>query len=278
MQLRSRIICTAITAVLLLGAVTSAATPELILQSTTSTQNSGILEYLLSRFTARAGISVRAVIVGTGQAIKNARRGDGDVLLVHAREAEEQFVAAGYGVRRYNVMYNDFVIVGPQADPALVATADNVIEALRRIFAGEQVFISRGDDSGTHQKELALWSLALLDPSIASSGWYREIGAGMGAALNIAAGIDAYTLTDRATWIAFGNKADLRILHDGDRRLLNQYGVTLVNPAKHPHVNAAAGQKLIDWLLSKEGQNAIAAYTHRDQQLFFPNADTNRTP
>ena len=260
---------------MLLSQTATAADSFIVLQSTTSTQNSGILEHLLSQFTARSGITVRAVIVGTGQAIKNSRLGDGDLLLVHSREAEEQFVADGYGVRRYNVMYNDFIIIGPLDDPAQVAGAGNVIEAFRRIFASQNVFISRGDDSGTHRKEQALWAKAMLDPSSASGAWYREIGAGMGTALNIASDLSAYTLSDRATWLTFGNKRGLGIVHAGDQRLFNQYGVILVNPAKHPHVNALASQKLIDWLLSKEGQDAIAAYKYQGQQLFFPNADTN---
>ena len=272
----SRTIGTLLAVTMLLGqTVTVAANPFIILQSTTSTQNSGILDYLLSQFTDRSGITVRAVIVGTGQAIKNSRLGDGDVLLVHSREDEEQFVADGYGVRRYNVMYNDFLIIGPLDDPARVASTDNAIDAFRRIFASKSIFISRGDDSGTHKKELALWVEAKLNPISASGDWYREIGAGMGTALNIANGLSAYSLADRASWVTFGNKEVLGIVHAGDQRLFNQYGVILTNPAKHPHVNALAGQKLIDWLLSKEGQGAIASYQYQGQQLFFPNAYTN---
>ena len=259
--------------VILAGSTAALVADPVILQSTTSTRDSGILDYLLSRFTARSGIPIRAVAVGTGQALNNARKGDGDVLLVHARAAEEQFVAAGYGVRRYNLMYNDFIIVGPSLDPAAAGDADNVLKVLHKIASSTALFISRGDESGTHQKELALWAEAGLEPNIASGTWYRETGSGMGATLNVASGINAYTMVDRATWLTFGNKSDLQIVHQGDRRLFNQYGITLINPSKHPHVNAESGQALIDWLLSADGQNAIAAYKYHGQQLFFPNAD-----
>jgi tungstate transport system substrate-binding protein len=246
--------------------------PEIVLQSTTSTANSGLYDALLPQFTAATGIRVHVVAVGTGQAIRNARNGDGDVLLVHAREAEEQFVAEGYGVERRDVMYNDFVIVGPVDDPAGVAGAPLAADALRVIAATRSPFASRGDDSGTHKKELALWRAAEIDPAAASGDWYRETGSGMGATLNIAVGMNAYALTDRATWISFGNKGQHRILSEGDAALFNQYGVILVNPARHPGVQAAAGQSFVDWITGDAGQSAIAAYRLEDQQLFFPNA------
>ena len=214
----------------------------IIVQSTTSTQNSGLYDVLLPQFTAQSGIEVRVVAVGTGQAIKNARNCDGDVLLVHARAAEEAFVAAGYGVVRSDVMYNDFVIVGPPADTAGLAGSHDVLAALAAIKGAGAPFASRGDDSGTNKKELALWKAAGIDPSADSGGWYRETGSGMGATLNVALGMGAYTMTDRATWIAFGNKGDFAIMVEGDAALFNQYGVILVNPERCPNVKAAAGQ------------------------------------
>ena len=244
----------------------------IIVQSTTSTQNSGLYDHLLPQFREKTGIEVRVVAVGTGQAIKNAQNCDGDVLLVHAKAAEEAFVAEGYGVSRSDVMYNDFVIVGPAADDAAIAGGRDVTGALAKIEAAKAPFASRGDDSGTHKKELALWRAAGIDPLDASGTWYRETGSGMGATLNIAVGMGAYAMTDRATWIAFGNKADHKILVEGDDTLFNQYGVILVNPKRCPTVKQAAGQKFIDWLLSPEGQKAIAAYKLGGKQLFFPNA------
>ena len=254
-----------------------AATPAtaaefIVVQSTTSTRNSGLLDHLLPRFTADTGIEVRVVAVGTGQAIRNARNGDADVLLVHAKSAEEAFVGDGFGVERFDLMYNDFVIVGPAADPAGVAGMNDAVSALGTIARARAAFASRGDDSGTHRKELELWREAGLDPSAASGDWYRETGSGMGATLNTAVGMAAYTLTDRATWIAFGNKGDATIHVEGDARLFNQYGVILVNPEKHPHVKARAGQVFIDWMLGPEGRSAIAAFEIGGQQLFFPNA------
>ena len=246
--------------------------PEIVLQSTTSTANSGLYDVLLPQFTDATGIRVHVVAVGTGQAIRNARNGDGDVLLVHAREAEEQFVAEGYGVERHDVMYNDFVIVGPVGDPAGVGGIPLAADALRAVAASGSPFASRGDDSGTHKKELALWRSAEIDPAAASGDWYRETGSGMGATLNIAVGMNAYALTDRATWISFGNKRQHRILSEGDPALFNQYGVILVNPERHPGVRAAAGQSFVDWITGDAGQAAIAAYRLDDQQLFFPNA------
>jgi tungstate transport system substrate-binding protein len=240
--------------------------------STTSTQDSGLFDYLLPIFTAKTGIEVRVVAKGTGEAIKLARAGDADVLFVHHKPSEEKFVAEGYGVKRYQLMYNDFLLVGPKADPAGIAGTKDVVEGLTRIAAAKAPFVSRGDDSGTNKAELALWKLAAIDPTQASGGWYRAVGAGMGPTLNTAAGMEAYTLTDRATWLAFRNKGDLVAVVEGDQRLFNQYGVTLVNPAKFPHVKAEDGQAFIDWLVSPEGQKAIAGFKINGQQLFFPNA------
>ena len=245
---------------------------SIIVQSTTSTQNSGLFDFILPKFTHDTGIVVNVVAVGTGQALKNGRNGDGDVLLVHAKAAEEKFVAEGYGVKRFDVMYNDFVIVGPKADPAKLAGGNDILVALKRIAATKSIFLSRGDDSGTNKKELALWKLAGIDVSGKSGTWYRETGSGMGATLNVAAGMGAYTLSDRATWISFKNKSDMVVLSEGDKLLFNQYGVMLVNPNKHAHVKAAEGQAFIDWLTGPKGQVAIAAYKLKDKQLFFPNA------
>ncbi len=245
---------------------------SLILQSTTSTQNSGLYDFILPRYEAETGIRVHVVAVGTGQAIKNAANGDGDVLLVHSKPAEEEFVEQGYGVERFDVMYNDFVLIGPVDDPANVATAGNITEALGRISAQGQLFASRGDDSGTHKKEISLWQLAGIDPIPYSGQWYRETGSGMGATLNLAAGMNAYTLSDRATWIRFANKSGLALLFEGDEDLVNQYGVIMVNPDRHPNINREGAQSFIQWILSEAGQDAIAAYTVNGKQLFFPNA------
>ena len=244
----------------------------IVVQSTTSTQNSGLLDAILPEFTDKTGIEVRVVAVGTGQAIKNAMNGDGDVLLVHARAAEEKFVADGWGVTRQDVMYNDFVLVGPSDDPAGVRGGQDIVAAFKAVAEAQAPFASRGDDSGTHKAELRHWSEAGVDVAAASGAWYREAGSGMGATLNLAAGMGAYVLTDRATWIAFGNKQGLEILVEGDPALFNQYGVILVNPEKHPGVKAEAGQAFIDWLTGPEGQAAIAGFTVDGQQLFFPNA------
>ena len=253
-----------------------AAQAEFILvQSTTSTENSGLFDHILPMFTEDTGIEVRVVAVGTGQAIKNAERGDGDVLLVHARAAEEKFVAEGFGVERHDVMYNDFVIVGPKSDPADIAGLGDAVAAMQRIAAASAPFVSRGDDSGTHKAELALWEKAAIDPGEASGTWYREAGTGMGPTLNIAAGMDAYALTDRATWAAFGNKGNLVIHVQGDERLLNPYGVILVNPEKHPNVKAELGQTFIDWLTGPRGQKAIASFKVGGEQLFFPSAEAD---
>lgn len=246
----------------------------IVVQSTTSTQNSGLLDYLLPMFKAKTGIEVRVVAVGTGQALKNARNGDGDVLLAHAKPSEEGFVADGFGVKRSDLMYNDFVIVGPRSDPARVRGMRDVTDALTKLASARAAFVSRGDNSGTHEKEQHLWKDAGIDPVQASGEWYRETGSGMGATLNTAAGMGAYTMSDRATWIAFENKGDLEVLVEGDKRLFNQYGVILVSPDKHPHVKMQAGQAFIDWLLGDQGQAAIASYRLHDQQLFFPNAES----
>ncbi|PKQ13226.1 MAG: sulfate transporter [Alphaproteobacteria bacterium HGW-Alphaproteobacteria-1] len=258
---------------LALGAGTAKAQEFILVQSTTSTQNSGLFDHILPLFQAETGIEVRVVAVGTGQAIKNAENGDGDVLFVHAKAAEEKFVAEGHGVSRADVMYNDFVIVGPANDPAGVAGMNDVTAALAKLAGAEAPFASRGDDSGTHKAELRLWKAAGIDVQAASGGWYRETGSGMGATLNTGTGMGAYILTDRATWIAFGNKGDYQIAVEGDERLFNQYGIILVNPERHPHVKAEAGQAFIDWVLSGDGQAAIAGYLVDGQQLFFPNAE-----
>lgn len=244
----------------------------IIVQSTTSTQNSGLFDYLLPIFTEKTGIDVRVVAVGTGQAIQNAANGDGDVLFVHSKPSEEEFVADGLGVSRADVMYNDFVIVGPASDPAGIAGSEDVVASLKKIAEAKARFASRGDDSGTHKAELRLWKAAGLDAGAASGDWYRETGSGMGATLNVGIGMDAYVMTDRATWISFGNKGHFKVLVEGDPILFNQYGVILVNPDVHAHVKAEMGQAFIDWLLSDEGQGAIADYKVGGQQLFFPNA------
>jgi tungstate transport system substrate-binding protein len=251
----------------------AAAQESIIVQSTTSTQNSGLYDHILPMFEEKTGIDVRVVAVGTGQALENGRRGDADVLLVHAKPAEEKFVAEGYGVTRHDVMYNDFVILGPASDPAGVKGMDDAPAALARIAEEQAIFASRGDDSGTHKKELSLWDAAGVDPSEASGTWYRETGSGMGATLNTGIGMDAYVMTDRATWISFGNKADHEILVEGDEALFNQYGIIMVNPEKHPNVKVEAAQSFIDWILSEEGQNAIASFKVEGEQLFTPNAD-----
>ncbi len=250
----------------------TAADDVIIVQSTTSTQNSGLLDAILPQFQDATGIEVRVVAVGTGQALRNARNGDGDVLLVHAKPAEEAFVAEGFGLPRRDVMYNDFVIVGPATDPAGLANEADVVAALARIAATEAPFASRGDDSGTHKAELRLWGDTGTDVAAASGTWYRETGSGMGATLNAGVAMGAYVLTDRATWISFGNKGEHRILLEGDPRLFNQYGVIVVNPERHPNVQAAAAQTFADWLTGPDGQAAIAAFKVDGTQLFYPNA------
>lgn len=261
----------ALTAALAAGSA-AAQGRSILVQSTTSTQNSGLYDYLLPMFQRESGITANVVAVGTGQAIKNAANCDGDVLLVHARPAEEKFVADGGGVERFDLMYNDFVIVGPKSDPAGISGMTDATAALAKIAEAQALFASRGDDSGTDKKEKALWAETGQDPAAASGQWYRETGSGMGATLNTAVGMGAYALTDRATWISFANKGDYAIAVEGDKDLFNQYGVILVNPQKCPNVKAEDGQAFIDWLLSPTGQKAIAGYKLNGQQLFFPNA------
>ena len=244
----------------------------IIIQSTTSTQNSGLLSAILPKFEAISGIKARVVAVGTGQALRNAKNGDGDVLLVHARAAEEAFVSDGWGVQRFDVMYNDFVIVGPSEDPAEILDMQNATKALSLIALEEALFVSRGDDSGTHKAEKRLWSKTLVDTVSASGTWYREPGSGMGATLNMAASMEAYTLTDRASWLSFANKRNLVVLVQGDIRLFNQYGVIAVNADKHPNIDADGAKAFINWLIGPEGQLAISNFRPNNTQLFFPNA------
>ncbi len=271
-KLRTRFIAAVAVAGTLAAGSSFAADKSIVLQSTTSTANSGLYDAILPSFTDKTGIQVHVVAVGTGQAIKNAMNGDGDVLLVHAKPAEEEFVADGYGMERFDVMYNDFVIVGPPADPAKIARGRDAAAAFQRIAETQSAFASRGDNSGTHKKEMALWQAAGVDPTADSGSWYRETGSGMGATLNAAVGMGAYAITDRGTWISFKNKGGYQILVQGDDNLFNQYGIILVNPEKHPQVKADEGQALIRWILSDEGQNAIAGYRLHGEQLFFPNA------
>ena len=262
---------------LALGLAACGSKPEpvfITVASTTSTENSGLFGHLLPKFADETGIEVRVVAVGTGQAIGLAENGDADVLFVHHRPSEEKFVADGFGLERHPVMHNDFVLVGPKADPAGVSGGRDVAAALRKIAEAGAPFVSRGDDSGTHKKEQSLWTDAGVDAPAASGTWYREAGAGMGATLNTAAGMSAYTLADRGTWISFANKQDLVIVCEGDERLFNPYGVIVVNPERHPHVKCEAAQKFVDWLVGPEGQKAIAEYTIDGQQLFFPDAQT----
>jgi tungstate transport system substrate-binding protein len=245
---------------------------SIIVQSTTSTQNSGLFDHILPLFESQTGISVNVVAVGTGQALKNGRNGDGDVLLVHAKAAEEKFVNEGYGVKRFDIMYNDFVIVGPSGDPASLLGTSDILITLKKISDTGSIFASRGDDSGTHKKELQLWQQAGIDVESQSGNWYRETGSGMGATLNLASSMGAYTLSDRATWIVFQNKNDLKILSQGDSKLFNQYGVILVNPERHNHVKEKLGMMFINWLIGDQGQAAIASYKLNGAQSFFPNA------
>ncbi|MCZ6745393.1 MAG: extracellular solute-binding protein [Alphaproteobacteria bacterium] len=239
--------------------------------STTSTENSGLLAYLLPIFESKTGIRVHVVAVGTGQALRGARNGDADVLMVHDKASELKLIADGHGIERREVMYNDFVIVGPRDDPAKIGGTNDAISALQMIKKSGAVFVSRGDDSGTHKAERRLWRAAGIEPEGRSDPWYREAGSGMGATLNIAAGMNAYTLTDRGTWLSFRNRRDLEILVEGDPPLFNQYGIMLVNPAKHPHVKAKEARALIDWITSPEGQRAIGKFTVEGRVLFIPN-------
>ncbi len=240
--------------------------------STTSTEQSGLFKHLLPMFEKKTGIQVRVVALGTGQALDMGRRGDADVVFVHAKALEEKFVAEGYGVKRFEVMYNDFVLIGPKADPAKVGGSKVIVAAFRNIKAAQAPFVSRGDNSGTHFAELELWKAAGVDIGKEKGPWYRETGSGMGPALNTASGMNAYVLADRGTWLSFKNRGDLTVSVEGDQRLFNQYGVILVNPATHPSVKQDFGQAFIDWLISPEGQKAIADYKIGGEQLFFPNA------
>lgn len=255
-----------------LGQPGHAASRDLLLASTTSTENSGLLAHILPIFEAQSKIKTRVIAVGTGQALRLGRKGDADALLVHDPRAEIAFVAAGFGIDRRPVMYNDFLILGPLRDAAGIKGTVDAVAALRRIARANALFISRGDDSGTHRAERRLWAAAGIDVDAASGTWYREAGAGMGATLNIASSTDAYAISDRATWLSFRNKGRLTILVSGDARLFNQYGIIRVNPAKHPHVNAAAALILADWLTSPVGQTAIRNFRVHGRQLFFPNA------
>lgn len=245
---------------------------SIVVASTTSTQDSGLFGHLLPLFKAKTGIDVRVVAQGTGQALDTGRRGDADVVFVHARSAEEKFLAEGFGVKRYPVMYNDFILVGPQSDPAGIRGSKDIVAALKTLKDKGIAFISRGDKSGTHLAELNLWSIAGIDIAKEKGPWYKEIGQGMGAALNTASASNAYVLADRGTWLSFKNKGDLVIAVEGDKRLFNQYGVMLVNPQKHPSVKKELGQQFIDWLVSADGQKAIADYKINGEQLFYPNA------
>jgi tungstate transport system substrate-binding protein len=262
-----------------LAAAAAFATPSLaqdksiVVSSTTSTQDSGLFGHILPIFKAKTGIDVKVVSQGTGQALDTGRRGDVDVVFVHARPQEEKFVADGFGVKRYPVMYNDFILIGPKSDPAGIKGSKDVAAALKTIKEKTSPFISRGDKSGTHSAELALWKIAGIDVAGADKGpWYKEIGQGMGAALNTASASNAYVLADRGTWLSFKNRGDLEIVVEGDKRLFNQYGVILVNPAKHSTVKKELGQQFIDWLVSPEGQKTIADYKINGEQLFYPNA------
>ena len=271
----SRFCALALVALCSLIIVRAPATAEersIVVASTTSTEDSGLFGYLLPIFKQKTGIDVKVVAQGTGQALDTARRGDADVVFVHARAQEEKFLAEGFGVKRFDVMYNDFVLIGPKSDPAGVKGND-IETALRTIETKAAPFVSRGDRSGTHTAELALWKQAGVDLATSKGAWYREIGQGMGAALNMASAMGAYVLSDRGTWISFGNKGDLAIVVEGDKRLFNQYGVMLVNPQRFPHVKKELGQAFIDWLISGDGQAAIAGYRINGQQLFFPDAE-----
>lgn len=255
------------------AAPVSAQDKSIVVASTTSTQDSGLFGHILPLFKAKTGIEVKVIAQGTGQALDTARRGDADVVFVHAKAQEEKFVAEGHGVKRFDVMYNDFVLIGPKSDPAGVSGSKDIVEALKTIQGKAVPFVSRGDKSGTHSAELALWKQAGVDIATAKGPWYREIGQGMGAALNTAGAMNAYVVSDRGTWLSFKNPGDLLIAVEGDKRLFNQYGVILVNPEKHPAVKKELGQSFIDWLTSPEGQGAIAAYKVNGKQLFFPNAE-----
>lgn len=279
-MLNKAVRCAGVLVALVMGSVAgtgwAAETPFITLASTTSTQNSGLFGYLLPKFTADTGIDVHVVAVGTGAALDMGKRCDADALLVHAKPAELKYVAAGYGVDRHDVMYNDFVIVGPESDPAGVAGLKSASAALAAIYKDRAAFVSRGDDSGTNKKELSLWKDAGVDPQPASGKWYKDAGAGMGETLNMARAMGAYTLTDRGTWISFKNRGDLKILVEGDPRLFNQYGVMLVNPQRCAKAKTDVARKFENWLLSPEGQQVIASYRVGGKQLFHPDANATR--
>ena len=271
---RRSVIGAVITAISLMGlqGVAVAQQNFITVASTTSTEQSGLFKHLLPVFEKKTGTQVRVVALGTGQALDMGRRGDADVVFVHDKVAEEKFVADGFGVRRFDVMYNDFVLVGPKSDPAKIAGSKDIVDAYKKIAAGGAPFASRGDKSGTHAAELRLWKDAGIDPNAGKGTWYRETGSGMGPTLNTASAMNAYAFTDRGTWLSFKNRGDLVIVVEGDQKLFNQYGVMLVNPAKHPHVKKDLGQAFVDWVISPEGQQTIAAYKIGADQLFFPNA------
>ena len=274
MELNRNGLLSVVFAALMLAAAPFALAQNFItVASTTSTEQSGLFKHLLPAYEKKTGVQVRVVALGTGQALDMARRGDADVVFVHAKSAEEKFIAEGYGVKRLPVMYNDFVLVGPKSDPAKVAGGKDIVEALRKVKGATAPFVSRGDRSGTHMAELALWKTAGIDIAADKGPWYRDTGQGMGPALNSASSMNGYILTDRATWLAFKNRGDLTIVVEGDKRLFNQYGVMLVNPEKHKHVKKELGQAFIDWVVSPDGQKAIADYKIGSDQLFFPNAN-----
>ena len=270
---RRKLFAVAIAAAAMLSLPAQAQDKFITVASTTSTENSGLFKHILPIFEKETGIQVRVIAQGTGQALDTARRGDADVVFVHARAAEEKFISEGHGVKRHPVMYNDFVLIGPKSDPAKVKGMKDITAALQKIKDANTPFVSRGDKSGTHMAEVKLWNVAGIDIAKDKGAWYRETGQGMGPALNAAASMNGYILADRGTWISFKNRGDLEILVEGDKRLFNQYGVILVNPEKHSHVKKDAGQKFIDWIISDDGQKAIAGYKIGGEQLFFPNAN-----
>ncbi len=272
MNMLTRRLLIAVTATFALAGHAAAQDKSIVVASTTSTQDSGLFGHILPMFKAKTGIDVKVVAQGTGQALDTARRGDADVVFVHAKPAEEKFLSEGFGVKRYPVMYNDFILIGPKGDPAGIKGSNDIVAALGAIKAKGADFISRGDKSGTHQAEINLWKVAGVDIAKDKGPWYKEIGQGMGAALNTASASNAYVLADRGTWLSFKNRGDLVIAVEGDKQLFNQYGVMLVNPEKHPSVKKDLGQQLIDWLVSAEGQKAIADYKINGEQLFYPNA------
>ncbi|MBI2295964.1 MAG: extracellular solute-binding protein [Betaproteobacteria bacterium] len=276
MELRRKFLWLLAALVVLAGAPAALAQKFITVASTTSTEQSGLFRHILPIFQKKTGIEVRVVALGTGQSLDMGKRGDADVVFVHAKSAEVKFVAEGYGVKRLPVMNNDFVLIGPKSDPAKIAGGKDILEALRKIKASAAPFVSRGDRSGTHMAELALWKQAGIEIAGKKGPWYRDTGQGMGPALNTAASMNGYLLADRGTWISFKNRGNLAILVEGDKRLFNQYGVILVNPAKHKHVKKEMGQAFIDWIVSPEGQNSIASWKIGGEQLFFPNARASR--